>query len=418
MATLAEVLQRCGPAYLREHPLSSPQAKAWRGICACRTPALGGQRLACSHCGHSHWHYHSCRNRHCPQCGARAKDAWLQGRLAEVLDVPYAHLVFTLPHQLHSLYRSQPRWVIDTLFACTARTLGAFAANPRWMGVAGGQGAFSLVLHTWGQDLRQHLHLHAVMACGVLSPDGRWALPSRKPDFLFPVHALSSVFRAHFMAALRGLAGARAELDEAKPDPRRDPKPDPKRDPNLTAEGRRALYRHAWVVYAKTPLGGPAQVLNYLSRYTHRTAIGNERIQAITHQGEVVFSVRADAHGGKRRVTLPGDEFIRRFLLHILPTGIQRIRHYGVLANGCKKTQLARARQALSQPAPNPPAHEAAQAFMARVARIDVLRCPQCQHGPLRVVERLGGAQRLPLPGAVVPTFAAAGQARQARGPP
>ena len=126
MATLAEVLQRCGPAYLREHPLSSPQAKAWRGICACRTPALGGQRLACSHCGHSHWHYHSCRNRHCPQCGARAKDAWLQGRLAEVLDVPYAHLVFTLPHQLHSLYRSQPRWVIDTLFACTARTLGAF----------------------------------------------------------------------------------------------------------------------------------------------------------------------------------------------------------------------------------------------------------------------------------------------------
>jgi hypothetical protein len=327
--------------------------------------------------------------------------------LAEVLDVPYAHLVFTLPHQLHSLYRSQPRWVIDTLFACTARTLSEFAANPRWMGVAGGQGAFSLVLHTWGQDLRQHLHLHAVMACGVLSPDGRWVLPIRKPDFLFPVHALSSVFRAHFMAALRGLAGARAELDEAKPDP--------KPDPNLTAEGRRALYRHAWVVYAKTPLGGPAQVLNYLSRYTHRTAIGNERIQAITNKDEVVFSVRADAHGGKRRVTMTGEEFIRRFLLHILPTGIQRIRHYGVLANGCKKTQLARARQALNQPAPSPAAQEAAQAFMARVARMDVLTCPQCQHGPLRVVERLSGAKRLPLPGAPVPTFLLAGQAR---GPP
>jgi hypothetical protein len=327
--------------------------------------------------------------------------------LAEVLNVPYAHLVFTLPHKLHSLYRSHPRWVIDTLFACTARTLNEFAANPRWMGVRGGQGAFSLVLHTWGQDLRQHLHLHAVMACGVLSPDGRWALPSRKPDFLFPVHALSSVFRAHFMAALKGLAGSRAELDEAKRDP--------KRDPNLTAEGRRALYRHHWVVYAKTPLGGPAQVLDYLSRYTHRTAIGNERIKAISNKDEVVFSVRADAHGGKRRVTLAGDEFIRRFMLHILPSGIQRIRHYGVLANGCKKTQLARARQALNQPAPNPSAQEAAQDFMARVARIDVLRCPQCQHGPLRVVERLGGAKRLPLPGAPVPTFLLAGQAR---GPP
>ncbi len=399
MATLAEVLQRCGPAYLREHPLSTPQAKAWRGICACHTPALGGQRLACPHCGHSHWHYHSCRNRHCPQCGARAKDAWLQGRLAEVLNVPYAHLVFTLPHQLHSLYRTQPRWVIDTLFACTARTLNAFAANPRWMGVAGGQGAFSLVLHTWGQDLRQHLHLHAVMACGVLSPEGRWALPSRKPDFLFPVHALSSVFRAHFMAALKGLATSAATLD----------------DPSLAPEGRRALYRHHWVVYAKTPLGGPAQVLDYLSRYTHRTAIGNERIKAITNKGEVVFSVRANAHGGKRQVTMAGEEFIRRFLLHVLPTGIQRIRHYGVLANGCKKTQLARARQALNQPAPSPAAQEAAQAFMARVARIDVLTCPQCQHGPLRVVERLSGAKRLPLPGAAVPTFPAAGQAR---GPP
>jgi Putative transposase len=147
----------------------------------------------------------------------------------------------------------------------------------------------------------------------------------------------------------------------------------------------------------------------------HRTAIGNERIKAITHHGEVVFSVRADEHGGKRRVTLAGDEFIRRFLLHVLPSGIQRIRHYGVLANGCKKTQLARARQALNQPAPSPAAQEAAQAFMARVARIDVLTCPQCLHGPLRVVERLGGVKRLPLPGAPVAAFPAAGQAR---GPP
>jgi hypothetical protein len=396
MASLAEVLRRCGPGYLREHALSSPQAKAWRGICACRTPALGGQRLACASCGHAHWHYHSCRTRHCPQCGARAKDAWLQGRLAEVLDVPYAHLVFTLPHQLHSLYRTQPRWLVDTLFACTARTLGEFAANPRWMGVSGGQAAFSLVLHTWSQDLRQHLHLHAVMACGVLGRDEhdgsarQWHLPVRKPDFLFPVHALSRVFRGHFMAALKALATLTV-ADPAWAAARC--------DANLTPQGRRALYRHDWVVYAKTPLGGPAQVLAYLSRYTHRTAIGNERIKAITPAGEVAFSVRANDHGGKRLMTLPGEEFIRRFLLHILPSGIKRIRHYGVLANGSKKTQLARARQALAQPAPNPQAQEAAQAFMARVARIDTLACPQCKTGRLRVVGCLAGAKRLPLPG-------------------
>ena len=404
MASLAEVLRRCGAAYLhgpREHRLSTCQAKAWRAICACRTEALGGQRLACAACGHSHWHYHSCRNRHCPQCGARAKDAWLQGRLAEVLDVPYAHLVFTLPHQLNSLYRDQPRWLIDTLFTCVAKTLTEFAANPRWMGITGGQAAFSLVLHTWSQDLRQHLHLHAVMACGVLArdsdsgPDRHWQVPIRKPNFLFPVHALSSVFRGHFMAALKALALSDPTLDDA----------------NLSPEGRKALYRHSWVVYAKTPLGGPAQVLDYLSRYTHRTAIGNERIKAITSGGEVIFSVRADDHGGKRQVRLAGDEFIRRFLLHVLPTGIKRIRHYGVLANGCKKTQLAKARQALGQPVLVKPALEAAQDFMARVARIDFLSCPQCKTGQLRVVQTVVGLRQLPPPGSGLAGV-------QARGPP
>ena len=156
------------------HALSTPQAKAWRGIVACRTGALGGQQLACDTCSHSHWQYHSCRNRHCPQCGMRAKDAWLQGRLAEVLPVPYAHLVFTLPHSLNGLYGAHPRWLIDTLFACTAQTLSEFAANPQWMGATDGTPAFSLVLHTWTQDLRRHIHLHAVMACGVLDPEGQW----------------------------------------------------------------------------------------------------------------------------------------------------------------------------------------------------------------------------------------------------
>jgi Putative transposase/Transposase zinc-binding domain len=389
MATLAhhvaDALRQFGPAYLATHALSTPQAKAWRGIVACRTAALGGQQLACDACGHSHWQYHSCRNRHCPSCGMRAKDAWLQGRLAEVLPVPYCHLVFTLPHSLNGLYGVHPRWVIDTLFACTAQTLWAFAANPKWMGLAGGTPAFSLVLHTWTQDLLRHIHLHAVMACGVLGQDGDWHTPARKPDFLFPVQALSKVFRGKFLAALAGAhKGGQIQRD-------------PQGEDGRWRDRQRQLYQHDWVVYAKTPLGGPAQVLEYLSRYTHRTAISNERIRAIDEE-EVAFSIRADDHGGKRLVRFDGPEFVRRFMLHILPNGIKRIRHFGVLASACKGVKLAAARAALQMPPPNPLACESVQAFMARVAKIDVGLCPCCGQGRLRVAAVLAGLGRLPAP--------------------
>ena len=385
MATVADALRQSGPAYLATHALSMPQAKAWRGIVACRTPALGGQRLECDACGHSHWHYHSCRNRHCPQCGARAKDAWLQGRLAEVLPVPYTHLVFTLPHNLNGLYGAHPRWVIDTLFACTAQTLSEFAANPKWMTATDGTPAFSLVLHTWTQDLQLHIHVHAVMACGVLGNDGQWHVPTRKPDFLFPVQALSKVFRGKFLAAL-ATAHKMGQIER-----------DPQGQEGAWRERQRQLYRHEWVVYAKTPLGGPAQVLEYLSRYTHRTAIGNQRILAV-NDDEVVFTVRGDDHGGKRRIRLDGTEFVRRFLLHVLPSGIKRIRHYGVLASACKGVKLAAARAALQMPALNAKALGSAKDFMVRVARIDVAQCPCCKVGRLHVAEILQGSARLPAP--------------------
>jgi hypothetical protein len=399
--SVAEVLRQHGAAYLASHALNTPQAKAWRAIVACRTAALGGQQLGCDACGHSHWQYHSCRNRHCPQCGARAKDAWLQGRLAEVLPVPYVHLVFTLPHSLNGLYGAHPKWVIDTLFRCTAQTLGAFATNPRWMGISGGTPAFSLVLHTWTQDLRRHIHVHAVMACGMLAMDGdgagQWHVPARQPDFLFPVHALSAVFRGKFLAALAA-AHTGNTLEH---------------DPQATATDWNArqqrLYRYPWVVYAKAPLGGPAQVLEYLSRYTHRTAIGNARIRAVDANG-VAFTVRADAHGGKRLCRLPGAEFVRRFLLHVLPTGVQRIRHYGVLAASCKGVKLEAARLALQMPARNPEAQESARDFMARVGRIDVLLCPCCKTGQLRVIAVLQGQKSLPVPGGM--------QRVDCRGPP
>jgi len=389
MTTLADVLGQFGPPYLATHALSTPQAKAWRAIVACRTAALGGERLQCAHCGHSHWQYHSCRNRHCPQCGARAKDAWLQGRLSEVLNVPYVHLVFTLPHSLNDLYAAHPRWVIDTLFACTAQTLSEFAANPKWMGAKDGTPAFSLVLHTWGQELQRHIHVHAVMACGVLDKTGNWGTPVRKPDFLFPTPALSKVFRGKFMQALTA-AHKDKQIDcdphGAYPD---------------WCQRQKQIYKHDWVVYAKAPLGGPAQVLEYLSRYTHRTAISNERIRSI-NKDDVAFMVRANDKGGKRLHMLEGTEFVRRFLLHVLPTGVKRIRHYGVLAPCCKGKKLSVARLALQMPALNPQALESAQAFMARVAKMDVSLCPVCKVGHLQTVEVVAGVRQLPVPGARV----------------
>ena len=268
---------------------------------------------------------------------------------------------------------------------------------------------------TLGWHERRHIHLHAVMACGVLGKDGngcdKWHTPARKRGFLFPVQALSGVFRGLFLAALKAAHEA-GRIGR-----------DPQADERSWRARQRQLYQHEWVVYAKTPLGGPAQVLEYLSRYTHRTAISNERIRCI-NEHEVMFTVRSDGDGkgdrhgakrdgkriGKRLVRLDGPEFVHRFMLHILPTGSKRIRHYGVLASACKGVKLPAARLALQMPAANPQAIESAQAFMARVAKINVLLCPCCKLGRLRVTSVLCGLGRLPAPGeALVP---------QNRGPP
>jgi hypothetical protein len=376
--SLAEVLRRFGSQYLREHTLGTAQAKAWRAIVSCRTEALGGQLLRCDDCGAQQWRWHSCRNRHCPQCQARSRDAWRQARLSELLDAPYCHLVFTLPHELNALAAVHPRWVYETLMQCTAATLSEFAANPRWLG---GTAAFTLVLHTWTQDLRRHLHVHALMACGALRADdgggAQWVRPRRAAGFLFPVRALSKVFRGKFLAALEQAAGS-GTLE---------------RDPARTAQQRdqrlRALRKHEWVVYAKTPMAGPAAVLDYLSRYTHRTAIGQERLLGIDGD-RVRLRVRAkDDAGrphGKRVVALVGVKFIGRLLQHVLPVGFKRIRHYGLLASPTKARLLATARELLHMVAPNPVAVEDAQAFMRRVAAIEIGRCPHCAAGRWQVL--------------------------------
>ena len=385
-ATLAAVLRHFGPAYLREHTLSTAQARAWRAIVSCRTPALGGQRLRCEGCGAEQWRWHSCRNRHCPQCQSRDRDAWRAARLAELLNVPYCHLVFTLPHEINALAGVHARWVYATLMQCAAATLTEFAANPRWLG---GIGSLTLVLHTWTQDLRRHLHVHALMACGALQlhadadadADGgggavKWIQPKRSPNFLFPVHALSKVFRGKFVQALQGAIDAGAlPHDPAHTDLAR----------NQRAQ---ALHQHDWVVYAKTPLAGPAAVLDYLARYTHRTAIGNERIVGIAAD-KVLMRVRADNTGGKRTIGVDGLQFIGRFLQHVLPLGFKRIRHYGLLAPAAKTARLALARQLLAMPAANPQAREQAKAFMQRVAAIEIMCCPHCTVGRWIAVEHL-----------------------------
>ncbi|MCM2309681.1 MAG: IS91 family transposase [Sulfuritalea sp.] len=358
------MLRRHGPAYLASHQLPAAKAKVWRAILGCRTAALGGHVETCDSCGTTRHVYHSCRNRHCPQCQTRAKEAWLAQRRRELLPVPYFHLVFTLPHDLNGLIGIAPRAIYETLFGAVAATLTEFAANPRWLG---GTPAFSLVLHTWKQDLGRHVHVHALVAGGALSAAGEWR--SAKRGFLFPVKALSQVFRGKFVAALTA-ARAHGHLAAAQA---------------MDVRAWRALldrlHAHDWVVYAKEPLGGPAQVLEYLGRYTHRVAISNERIVAVDDHA-VRFRVRAQTSGAtKRTLALPAATFIDRFLLHVLPKGFKRIRHYGILGPAGKVVKLAQARAALSVPAPDPVVVESVAAFMCRIDRAGWARCSHCGQG-------------------------------------
>jgi len=361
--SLAEVLRRHGPAYLAAHPLSYAKAKVWRAILACRTAALGGHVEVCDACGTTRHVYHSCRNRHCPLCQTRAKEAWLAARRREVLPVPYFHLVFTLPHDLNALIGQYPRALYEMLFGAVSATLTEFAANPRWLG---GTAAFTLVLHTWKQDLERHVHVHALMAGGALKADGDWAATKR--GFLFPNKALSKVYRGKFVAALNA-SREDGKLNKAQ---------------LVEAAWRDLLacvHQHDWVVYAKEPLGGPAQVLEYLGRYTHRVAISNERILNVC-ANTVSIRVRDSAHGNRKRtLAVPAQTFIERFLLHVLPKGFKRIRHYGLIGPAHKTTRLAAARAALDAPALDPVVVQSVEAFMRRIDQHQRLRCPHCGNG-------------------------------------
>ena len=372
---LADILRTHGPAYLASHTLTSVQEQALRDIMQCRTAALGGHLYRCDRCAFERPEYNSCDNRHCPKCQTRRKEQWLEARRAELLPVEYFHLVFTLDHRINPLAIGRPKLIYGLLFRRVADTLLAFARNPKWLGATPG---ILLFLHTWGQKLDLHIHVHCVVTGGGLTKEGVWR--SSKPHFLFPVHALSKVFRAKFLDSLR-----RALVNNEVRLPETDAGPEP------IGHFIAACKKHDWVVYAKASFADPAEVLEYVSRYTFETAISNERLVDQSDE-RVRFRYRDYAHGNKQKIlALEPQEFIRRFMLHILPKRFMRIRGYGLLANRDRKKHLKKARAALGQfeaPEPKIPP-ESVEAFMLRVAGVDIRLCPRCHKGTMREVAEL-----------------------------
>jgi hypothetical protein len=370
---LADVVRQHGAEILQQQSLSSVQRRALAAVEACRTPALGGHVESCDRCGASRTVYHSCRNRHCPKCQVLAKERWVEARCARLLPVEYFHVVFTLPHELNDLARTHPKLLLDLLFHSAWSTLRQFAADPQHLGAELGVTA---VLHTWSQTLAHHVHLHCLVTAGGLAPAGdRWV--AARHGFLFPVRALSRVFRGKVLA---GLWQARERGALA--------------DGDVPRRLRRRLTRHDWVVYCKPPFAGPEHLVKYLGRYTHRIAISNDRLLAL-EDGHVTFAWRDRTQGDRLRpMTLPAAEFLRRFVLHVLPDGFQRIRHYGLHANRRGTRARARARALLGAPPEGRVAPEAETAAVAllRLTGIDITRCPACSEGRLRVTLRLAPA--------------------------
>jgi hypothetical protein len=378
---VADVVRAYGAGFLSAHPTGGEQRRALRAIGRCRTATLGGHVEGCDTCGHRRIAYNSCRNRHCPKCQGAARAKWMAAEQATLVPVEYFHVVFTLPHALNPLTRVNPRALYGLLFHAAAATLLAFARDPKHLG---GEPAVTMVLHTWGQNLTEHAHVHCVVSGGGLRVDGDQWVATRRRGFLFPVKALGKMFRGKYLAALDRLhrtgglhfAGQSAPLAETVPWQR------------LLSE----LRGMQWVVYAKPPFGGPVRVLKYLSRYTHRVAISNRRILFVG-EGVVRFLWKdyADCTASKQ-LTLTAEEFLRRFLLHVVPRGFMRIRHYGLLANCHREPKLARCRALLGVAAPPSPPADLDHTSRGHEGNADrpteptPPACPVCGQ-PLRVVE-------------------------------
>jgi hypothetical protein len=366
---VADVVRSHGSAYRQQYAPSPEQARTLRAIANCRTAALGGHTDVCNHCGHERPAYNSCRNRHCPKCQAMAQEAWLEARKARLLETHYFHVVFTLPQELRPLALNNRRLVFDLLFEAAAQTLLELARDAKRLGALPG---FTAVLHTWTRALSFHPHLHVIVTGGGLSVDHHWK-SVRGGRFLFPVKVLSRLFRGKFLAGLvRARQAGHLRYTGTCADLTEDDIFDALKD---------GLYRKEWVVYAKRPFGGAEKVYRYLGRYTHRVGLSNNRLQAIDGAG-----VRFATKDGKN-VTLAPLEFLRRFLLHVLPQGFVKIRHYGLLAAANVKTKLPLARQASGL---GPPPRDDAPILtidwrqrLLVLTGLDLIRCPLCRVGAM-----------------------------------
>lgn len=376
---VADIFRVYGKDYLKNHTLPYSHKKVMHHITVCRTPELGGHIEQCDRCGFQRNAYNSCRDRHCPKCQCLVKEKWLNDRKAELLPCGYFHLVFTLPHELNPIILCNKTVALAILFAAVSETLQAFARDPQWR--LEGQLGFMAVLHTWSQTLMDHFHLHCIVPGGALSADKtRWA-PARD-SYLFRVESLAKEFRKRYLhrlekAFLHGklIFPGNTQIYGC-----------PRRFKTLL----QSLFRTTWIVYAKRPFAGPEQVLEYLGRYTHRVAISNNRIVSMEN-GKVTFTYKdRKCNNEVKNMTLDVHEFIRRFLLHVLPEGFMKIRYFGFLANTNKKTCIPLLRNLIDPTAQCPESvAETLQEMMLRLTGDDISCCPQCQKGKMVNVQTL-----------------------------
>lgn len=375
---VADIFRQHGPEYRQSHRLPLTHLRVMRAVEVCRTAELGGHKDKCADCGHIEISYNSCRNRHCPKCQTLRKERWIEDRAEDLLPIAYFHVVFTIPSELNPLVIMNQKVMYNLLFRCASETLVELADNPKHLGARIG---FIAVLHTWGQTLMDHPHIHCVVTGGGLSSDATHWVSCRK-KFFIPVRVMSALFRGKFLSYLKAVfesgdlifPGGIGHLQ----------------DHAAFEIFRRRFYHKKWVVYCKPPFDGAEGVLQYLGRYTHRIAISNNRIISADN-GNVSFRWRDYSDGDRQKtMTLKADEFIRRFLLHVLPNRYVRIRHFGLLANRCRKDNMALCRILLDISRPMATGKkETWQEQLLRITGIDVFTCPVCQKGRMFRVDEL-----------------------------
>ncbi len=357
------------------YPVHGQAHKAARDIMSCKTPALGGHSASCEDCGHVQIHYNSCRNRHCPCCQGLVKEKWIDKRKAEVVDAPYFHVVFTVPEELNTLIYSNKKLLYDLLYRASADTLSELAQDKKYLNADIG---FMSILHTWGQSLNFHPHIHSIVLGGGLTK--ALTFKTVKEDFLFPIRVVSRLFRGKFMASLKKyyqssqlvFAGSSLPLEEGL----------------AFQQLVDLLYSKEWIPHIKETFKGAANVIEYLGRYTHRIAIANSRILSVDDRG-ITFRIKDyNNNGVSSQMTLAPEEFLRRFLMHILPKGFVKIRHYGILSNRSKKVKLAICRNAIkgSYPKSILEGLTAAQIIL-KLFDVDVSKCPACSSSHLKCVK-------------------------------